>query len=183
MNMVKNALVIAVVALTMPLTAVAAEHKMEDMDHQAGKDHGKMDMKDMDHGEMKHDSMKGMDHGGMKMDDNTFMLGEQSVEGVKAMAHLKDVQAAMAKMGMKETHHFAVMLADAKKGETIESGTVALKVVSPSGKEGSAVKLMGMQGHFGADIALAEKGEYYFKVGTMLSDGQKRQFEFEYTVK
>jgi hypothetical protein len=40
-----------------------------------------------------------------------------------------------------------------------------------------------MQGHFGADVALSEKGKYEFTVGTKLADGEKRQFEFSYTLK
>jgi hypothetical protein len=41
---------------------------------------------------------------------------------------------------------------------------------------------MGMEGHFGADIVLPEKGEYHFKVGTKLADGQKREYHFHHTV-
>jgi hypothetical protein len=99
------------------------------------------------------------------------------------MAHLKDVRDAMAKMDMKETHHFMVMFMDTTTGEPIEQGSAALKIVSPSGKEVGTVKLMGMQGHFGADIALSEKGKYEFTVGTKLADGEKRQFEFSHTLK
>jgi len=136
-----------------------------------------------DHGSMNHEKMEGMDHGGMAMKGDMIMLGDDTEEGVKAMAHLKDVKEAMAKMGMKETHHFMVMFMDAETGKAIESGTVAVKVKGPSGGEGEAIKLMGMQGHFGADIALGEKGEYTFKLGTKLADGKKRQFEFEFTFK
>jgi hypothetical protein len=136
-----------------------------------------------DHGVMNHDKMEGMDHDSMKMQGDMIMLGDDTEEGVKAMAHLKDVKEAMAKMGMKETHHFMVMFMDAETGKAIESGTVAVKIKGPSGSEGEAIKLMGMQGHFGADIALSEMGEYTFKLGTKLADGKKRQFEFEFTFK
>jgi hypothetical protein len=120
---------------------------------------------------------------GMKMEKGMVMLGDQTVEGVKAMAHLNDVKEAMAKMGMKETHHFMVMFMDTKTGKPITEGTVAVKIESPAGKEGDPVKLMGMEGHFGADIVLSEKGDYEFKVGTKLPDGQKRQYEFKYSIK
>jgi hypothetical protein len=40
-----------------------------------------------------------------------------------------------------------------------------------------------MDGHFGADIVLPEKGKYLFKVGTKLPDGKTRQYEFGYTLK
>jgi len=98
------------------------------------------------------------------------------------MAHLKDVKAALAKMGMTETHHFMAAFVD-KTGKQITEGTVAVKIVSPAGKEAEPIKLMGMEGHFGADITLAEKGKYLFKVGTQLPDGKKRQYEFKYEVK
>jgi hypothetical protein len=135
------------------------------------------------HEGMNHDKMEGMDHGGMAMEGDMLMLGEDTEEGVKAMAHLKDVKEAMGKMGMPQTHHFMVMFMDVESGKAIEAGTVAVKIKGPSGNEGEAIKLMGMQGHFGADIALSEKGVYTFNLGTKLADGKKRQFEFEFTFK
>lgn len=126
-------------------------------------------------------SMGSMDHAGM-MDAGTAMVGEQTVEGVKAMAHVRDVKAAMAKMGMKETHHFMVNFAG-KDGKPVTEGTVAVKIKEPSGKERDAAQLMGMQGHFGADVVLADKGTYEFKVGSKLPDGVSRQYEFKYEVK
>jgi hypothetical protein len=89
----------------------------------------------------------------------------------------------MAKMGMKETHHFMVLFANAKDGKTIEAGTVAVKIKGPDDKEGAAIKLIGMDKHFGADVILEQKGAYVFTVGTQLADGVKRQFEFKYEVK
>lgn len=126
-------------------------------------------------------SMGSMEHAGM-MDAGTVMVGEQSVEGIKAMAHVRDVKAAMARMGMKETHHFMVNFVG-KDGKPITEGTVAVKIKSPAGKEGEPIQLMGMQGHFGADIVLADKGAYEFKVGTKLPDGVSRQYEFKYEIK
>ena len=137
--------------------------------------HGDGTSSDMDHGKM--------DHGSMSMQCDMIMLGNSVEDGVKAMAHLKDVKAAMAKMGMDTTHHLMVMFEDEASGAPIESGAAAVKIKGPDGKEGDAVKLMGMQGHFGVDVALSEPGEYHFTVGTKLADGKKRQFEFEYTLK
>jgi hypothetical protein len=153
-----NAILVALFLLGLPLAAGA----MEGMKHD---EHGKME---------------GMKHEGM-MEEGMVMLGEETEEGVKAMAHLNDVKAAMAKMGMKETHHFMVAFVDAA-GKQITEGTVAVKIKNPAGKEGGAIKLMGMEGHFGADIVLPEKGEYHFKVGTKLADGKKREYHFHYTV-
>jgi len=160
-------------ALTLPLMASAATHEHGSMEKMEGMEHGKMEG-------MKHE---GMEHGSMMMEGGMIMLGDQTEEGVKAMAHLKDVKEAMSKMGMKTTHHFMVMFVDTKTGDPIETGTVAVKIKGPAGKEAEALELMGMQGHFGVDIALPEKGEYEFKVGTKLPDGKKRQYEFKYEAK
>jgi hypothetical protein len=159
-----NAILVALVLLGLPLAAGAMSHEK----------HG-------EHGEM--EGMKHEGHAGMKMEEGMFMLGEETAEGVKAMAHLNDVKEAMAKVGMKETHHFMVAFVDTVSGQQITEGTVAVKITNPAGKEGEAIKLMGMEGHFGADIVLPEKGEYHFKVGTKLADGKKREYHFHYTVK
>jgi hypothetical protein len=86
-------------------------------------------------------------------------------------------------MGMKETHHLMVHFYNAKDGKTIETGTAAVKIKGPDGKEGSAIKLMGMEGHFGADVILEQKGAYVFTFGTQLVDSVKRQFILEYELK
>ena len=127
-------------------------------------------------------SMGSMDHAGMMMDAATVMLGDQTVQGVKAVAHLRDVKAAMAKMGMKETHHFMVNFVG-KDGKPVTEGTVAVKIENPAGAVGDPIALPGMQGHFGADIVLMEKGTYTFRVGSKLPDGVVRQYEFKHEVK
>ncbi len=130
------------------------------------------------------------DHGSMPMKQRTqtIMLGEETVEGVKGMAHLNDVGAMMAQMGQKTTHHFMIKFADAKTGTAIEQGSVAVKIIDPkTGKAGEAIPLMGMgagaSSHFGADVTLPTKGDYQFQVGTKLADGTKRQFTFKYSYK
>ena len=124
-----------------------------------------------------------MQHGGMMMGGNMIMLEEKTVDGVRGMVHLNDVGEAMAKMGMKENFHFMVMFTDISTGGPVAEGSVALKVTDPSGKEGEPMALMLMDGMFGADLALIEKGAYRFTVGTKLADGKKRQFEFAYVSK
>lgn len=159
-----------------PMSAMAMSHeKHEGMDHgkMEGMDHGKME--GMDHSKMDHDSM--MMQGGM------MMLGSESVDGVKASAHLKDVSEAMGKMGMETTHHLMIRFVNESNSAELEKGTVAVKVTGPDGKEGAPVKLMGMQGHFGADLALKQKGMYHFQIGTRLEDGEKRQYEFKTEIK
>lgn len=124
-----------------------------------------------------------MQQGGMMMGGNMIMLEEKTEDGVRGMVHLNDVSEAMAKMGMKENFHFMVMFNDSGTGGPINEGTVALKITDPAGKETEALALMQMDGMFGADLALIEKGAYRFTVGTKLADGKKRQFVFEYMLK
>ncbi len=169
---------------------LAMEHghgSMKHMDHKSDEhaSHGGMDHKSMEHDAHDHMDHKSMDHGsrahgGMDMEGGMIMLGDSVEEGVKAMAHLKDVSAAMAKMGMKQSHHFMVMFVDEATGEALNEGAVAVKLIDPAGQEGEAVRLMGMQGHFGADVALDQSGTYGFKVGTKLADGIRRTFEFSF---
>lgn len=169
---------IAVFLLTLPLAVSAMDHSKMDMDH---KDHGSMNHGD--HGKMD------MDHS--KMSGGMLMLGNDSEEGVTAMAHVKvydeAARASMAKMGMTSTHHLMVVFTDEKSGDPIVSGTVAVKVKSGDGEVGDAIMLMPMKmdmgSGFGADVTLPAGDEYEFKLGTKLADGKKRKFEFEYKVK
>jgi hypothetical protein len=166
----KMATMLTLLALmTAPLPVLAAMHE------HGGSHGGSSNMGSMDHGKM-----GSMDHS--KMAAGMAMLGDQTVDGVKAMAHMNDVKAAMAKMGMKETHHFMVAFVG-KDGKQITEGTVAVKIENPAGTVGEPIALPGMQEHFGADIILADKGTYKFKVGTKLPDGVVRQYEFKYEVK
>jgi hypothetical protein len=162
-------ILVAMFVISMPMGAMAASHG-----------HG-------DHGKKATEDKKGHEghgHGSHDMQDGMVMLGDEVKEDVKGAAHLKDVGAAMAKLGKKENFHFMIMFMDTKTGKPIEEGTVAVKITDPSGKEtGAPVELAGMDGHFGADLALTEKGEYHFKVGSKLPDGKKRQYHFHYTVK
>ena len=133
------------------------------------------------HGESKASSHQG--HGGHGADGNLLELGDATVKGVEAHAEMKDVKAAMAKMGMKTTHHFMIMFHDAKSGKAIESGKVAVKITGPDGTVTGPMELMGMQGHFGVDVILDKPGTYAFQVGSKLADGENRQFEFKTAIK
>ena len=145
-----------------------SNEKMNEMGHE--------NMKKMDHGKM-----EGMDHDGMGMQGDMMMLGDMTVEGVQARAHLKDVGEAMAKMGMDQTHHIMVSFVkdgNGAEGLPIEKGRVAVKIINPDESEREPIKMMGMQGHFGADITLKEKGLYHFYIGTKFEDGTKRKYHF-----
>ncbi|MHB1398382.1 MAG: hypothetical protein ACYDAI_11880 [Trichloromonadaceae bacterium] len=162
-------ILVALFVISMPLGTMAASHG-----------HG-------DHGKKASEDKKGHEghgHGSQEMQGGMAMLGDEVKEGVKGAAHLKDVSETMAKLDRKENYHFMIMFMDTQTGKPIEEGTVAVKITDPKGKEiGAPVELLGMDGHFGADIALTEKGEYHFKVGSKLPDGKKRQHHFHYLVK
>ena len=140
----------------------------------ASGEHDKMHGMDMQHeGNMKHGQ-------NMPHDKGMIMVGEQTEAGVTAMAHLRNAREVMAKMGMKTTHHLMVQFTKASSGTAIESGTAIVTVKAPSGKEVSGLKMMGMGGHFGKDVALTERGMYEFTVDTVLADGKTRRFHFSY---
>jgi hypothetical protein len=42
---------------------------------------------------------------------------------------------------------------------------------------------MAMEGYFGADITLAEKGGYTFTLGTKVGGEKRRQFEFKHEIR
>jgi len=179
MKIAAKMILVTLVMLTLPLTAMADKGMQHGMDHKEG-------MKGMKG--MKHDGQMG--HDGMKMGKGMLMLGTDSEDGIKAMAHAKvydeAARASMAKMGMNATHHFMIMFTDEKTGQLVTEGKVAVKVKPKNGEAGKPVMLMAMKmdmgAGFGGDINLPEKGEYEIKVGTKLADGKKRQFKFEITV-
>ncbi len=179
-----------IILLTVLAAFVMAPASLLAMDH-SKMDHSKMDKSTMDHGSKKsmdHNGMdhKGMDHGDMGSHGDMMMLGSEVVEGVKARVHIKDTSEAMAKMGMDHTHHLMVSFVkdgNGAEGSAIEKGKVAVKVINPDETENKPVKMMGMDGAFGADLVLKEKGMYHFYIGTKLEDGTKRQFHFHTEVK
>lgn len=125
----------------------------------------------------------GEGHMGMTMTAGMEMLGTKTLEGVKAMAHISDISEAMAAAGMKQTHHLMVAFEDTAKMSAIDTGRVAVRILTPGGQTLPAVPLQGMEGAFGGDIELSEKGKYSLQVGTQLADGKTRQFSFDYEVK
>ena len=159
MKSLKQTIVSLILLMVFPVAALAS----------AAHDHG--------HG---HDANDGAGHhDGMSADGKMAIVGSMSSKGVKGMAHIKDVKETMAKMGMKATHHFMIAFVDEETGEQIEKGKVALKLINPNAKS-ETIELIGMDGHFGADVTLDMKGEYHFKLGTKLEDGTKRKYHFHY---
>ena len=136
---------------------------------------------------MDHDSMP-MDHGSMKMEHGGGMMAmgklahEEVVDGVKATFKIIDIKAKMKEMGMKETHHIMVVLTDPKSGGKLSEGEVKVKVTGPDKKE-QVKELMGMEGGFGSDFTMPEKGKYEVMAKFKLKDGKVRSVKFRYVVK
>lgn len=123
----------------------------------------------------------GHDMSNMKMaTDQASSMQSVEQDGVMAKPHLADVREAMAKHGMKETHHLMVMFSDLKTGKPLTEGAAAVKVIDPSGVKGEPIPMMLMGDGFGADISLAAPGKYSLEVGSKLGDAKKRVFTFSY---
>ena len=120
--------------------------------------------------------------GDMEMGSDMIMLHDDEKMGVKLSAHLKDVRKAMAEHNMSMTHHLMVGFKSAE-GVQLEDGKVAVKIESPDGTVSEPISMMAMDGEFGADVTLDQKGMYHFLVGTMLKDGEKRTFHIHHEVK
>lgn len=153
--------------LLLPLNAGA-------MDHGHG-GHGMAQAAPTAHGS--HDG-----HGAMEMGGATVGLGSIKVEGITARAEISDVRAAMQQAGQPTTHHLMITFTGAD-GTAINQGTAAVKVTGPDGSSGAPIRMMMMEGSFGADLTLAKPGVYQLEVGSKLADGTTRQFAFRHQVK
>ena len=129
-----------------------------------------------------------MDHASMPMEHGGGMMAmgklahEEVVDGVKATFNIIDIKAKMKEMGMKDTHHIMVVFTDAKSGSKLSEGVVNVKVMGPDKKE-QVKELMGMEGGFGSDFTMSEKGKYGVMTKFKLADGKVRSVKFWYTVK
>ena len=130
----------------------------------------------MDHGSMD------MGHGDHSMMDMGKPAHQEVVDGVKATFNVMDIKAKMKEMGMKETNHIMVMFTDAKTGKKLSEGEVKIKVMAPDKSE-QVKDLMGMEGVFGSDFTLTQKGKYGVMCKFQLKDGKTRSVKFWYTVK
>jgi hypothetical protein len=136
---------------------------------------------------MDHESMP-MDDGSMNMDHGSGMMSMgklahvEVIDGVKATFRVIDIKAKMEKMGMKETHHIMVMFTDAKTGKQLCEGEVKVKATGPDKSE-QVKDLMGMEGGFGADFTMPERGKYGVMTKFKLKDGKVRSVKFWYIVK
>lgn len=154
--MKKTAALIAVLMMTMavPLAVKAAEH-----------DHGSM-----------HEG-----HGG-QMAQAGMVVHRQLVDGVKVTFRIMDMKGMEMPKGIKETHHLMAEFVDAKSGKPINEGEAKVKVVGPDKSE-QTKDLVGMEGHFGADIAMSKPGKYGVMCKFKVKDGKVRSSKFWYGVK
>jgi hypothetical protein len=159
MKRITLAMMALIIAMGMPMVAIAMDHGSDDKEMS----------KDMDH-----DMHKGHD---MAAKDGDFVeIGKDTQKGVVATVKVKTYDekttATMAKMGMNATHHVMVFFTDEKSGDEITSGKAALKI---KGSDAKPDMLMLMGTGFGGDVSVGE-GMATFVIGTKLEDGQKRQF-------
>jgi hypothetical protein len=162
--MKKTAVILAAAlfAISVPITSFATmEHEQGDMP--------------MDHGSMKMEHVGGM----MAMGKTAH---DEVVDGVRATFNVIDIKAKMKEMGMKETHHIMVVLSDPKSGDKLSEAAVIVKVMGPDKKE-QVKQLLGMEGGFGSDFTMPEKGKYGVMAKFKLKDGKVRSVKFWYTVK
>ena len=171
------AMMALIIAMGMPMVAIAMDHgshdkeMSKDMDHDMHKAH---DMKMDDAKEMDHDMHKGHD---MAAEDGDFVeIGKDTQNGVvatvKVKAYDEKTMATMSKMGMNATHHVMVFFTDEKTGSSVTSGKAALKI---KGEDAKPAMLMQMGPGFGSDVSVGD-GMSTFEIGTKLEDGKKRQF-------
>lgn len=168
----------ALFVLSMPLSVSAMSHSKHS--GHGSKSTEKVENKHDHHGSDAAKKTEQAGHAAMVEHGEMFDLGTRSVQGVQAAVHLAHVAEEMAKVGMPHTHHIMVMFMDEKTGEPIEDGTVAVRMVDPAGQQSAPLRMEGMDGHFGTDLILDQKGTYTFTVGTALVDGVRRQFEYSY---
>jgi len=126
-----------------------------------------------------------MDHGKDMMARGSA-AHEEIFDGVKATFEVLDMREQMkgGKMpaGLKETHHIMVKFTDVKSGKTLTEGEVKVKVMAPDKTE-QTKELKGMQGHFGADFNLLQKGKYGIMAKFQVKDRKVGSAKFWYTVK
>ncbi|MGA6994510.1 MAG: hypothetical protein WBX50_11515 [Candidatus Deferrimicrobiaceae bacterium] len=133
------------------------------------------------HGESK---MEG--HGMMKMGDKVFegKVGPWHAEGrlMDMKAQMEKAKASGMKMEgmMKNTHHVAFSLTDPATSKPVTEGKGTVMVTGPDNKT-VTTDLMGMQGHFGADVNLPVPGEYTFQV-EVEAGGKNGSATFHHTV-
>jgi hypothetical protein len=165
--------------VAMPVLAVSAEKAQGGMQGTTMEGHWTM---------MQGQGMQGQ---GMKVAHDMMRMGTRVYRGKmghwNGEARIIDMKAQMAASGMQaqgtmmNTHHMALALTDPKTNASITEGTGAVTVIGPD-KSTKTYDIMGMQGHFGADVNLPKPGKYTFNA-KIESGGKTGAATFHYTVK
>ena len=114
-----------------------------------------------------------------EMSAKSVLLGEQTVNGMTALAYIQDVSALMAKMGRKENTRFIVMFTEQSSGAAVLADQTVLKIVAASEQQiGQIVKLAGVDEHFEANVVLPGQGSLRLEVECIDQTGQTRPFTF-----
>jgi len=135
-----------------------------------------------------HGSMAGQGmHGAQDMMQMGSRVYSGNIGQWTGEARMIDMKAQMAASGvqaqgtMMNTHHIALALTDPKTKAHVTDGTGTVTVTAPD-KSTKTYDIMGMQGHFGADVNLPKPGRYTFNV-KLVSGGKSGTATFHYTVK
>ncbi len=133
-----------------------------------------------------HDHEKGKKggHGPSSLGKSIFK-GE--VKGVKVEAWLNDIESAMkammkdsnikidmSKMDPNLTHHISFKIVGNEKIGKIKGATLKISL-----KEAREYSLMFMQGHYGSDISLKDKGTYSAELKVVTEKGEEAIFNFK----
>lgn len=116
------------------------------------------------------------------------VIHEEIVDGVKATIKMIGMKEYLKTMDMlpqkemKETHHITVQLKDGKTARFLTAGEMKVKMKYPDKTE-RTINLKAMQGHFGGDLELSQKGNYGFICRFLLNEGKVHTFRFSYLVK
>ncbi len=137
-------------------------------------------------------SFAGMDMGGMKMGE--MKSSDMAVKNIKNVTsrgykfefNLIDMKMKMKKKGMEMdmggmSHHLMVFVKDEKSGAKITDAKVKFKIFAPNGDESQAMAML-MNGGYGADVNMSEKGKY--GIACMVKIGDKKELvKFNYVIK
>ena len=115
-------------------------------------------------------------HGAERLGDRIFdgKIGPWHGEGrlVDMRAMMKKIKASEKMMKkMKSSHHVMFFLEDPATHSAVVEGKGRVTITDPDRKT-SSYNLVGMQGHFGADVVVGKPGEYRFSVE--IESGRKK---------
>ena len=110
------------------------------------------------------------------------MNGVKVSFAVQTMAEALKAMNMAIPAGIKETHHISVSFYDVKSGKRLTEGVVSVKLQAPD-KSNQIKTLSAMEGHFGADFIMTQKGKYGVMAKFRLKDGKDRTAKFWYEVR